>query len=79
MKREGRPKNSDILTSRLIDRPLRPMLPKGFSHETQVLAFTLSYDGVHTPEPHAITAASAAMLLSGVVLHSQAVMLCTVL
>ena len=72
MKREGRPKDSDILTSRLIDRPIRPMMPKGYTHDTQILAYTLSYDGVHTPEPHAITCASAAMLLSGMHFHMAA-------
>ncbi|KAK9785006.1 hypothetical protein WJX73_001650 [Symbiochloris irregularis] len=66
LKREGRPKDSDILTSRLIDRPIRPMLPKGFSKDIQILAWTLSYDSIHTPEPHAITASAAAMLISDI-------------
>ncbi|HVE66770.1 MAG TPA: polyribonucleotide nucleotidyltransferase, partial [Thermoanaerobaculia bacterium] len=41
-KREGRPTEKEILTSRLIDRPLRPLFPKGFNHETQIIAFVLS-------------------------------------
>ena len=41
-KREGRPTEKEILTSRLTDRPLRPLFPKGFNHETQIIAFVLS-------------------------------------
>jgi hypothetical protein len=54
----------ETLTSRLVDRPLRPLFPSGWAHETQVLQWVLSYDSAHRPEVHAITAASAALLLS---------------
>ena len=64
IKREGRPKEREILTCRLIDRPLRPMFEDGYYNETQVLSYVLSYDGEHSPEPLAICAASAALVLS---------------
>ena len=51
-----------MLISRLIDRPLRPMLAKGWANDTQVLQWVLSYDGQTLPEPLAITAAGAALL-----------------
>lgn len=64
IKREGRPAEREILVSRLIDRPIRPMFQEGFFHEVQVLAYVLSYDGIHAPEPLAICAASAALVIS---------------
>ncbi len=64
-KREGRPSEKEILTSRLIDRPLRPLFPKGFHHEIQVIVFVLSHDGVNDPDMPAMIAASAAVGLSG--------------
>lgn len=64
VKRDGRPRDSEVLTSRLIDRPLRPMFEKGWSKDTQVLAWVLSYDGVNSTEPLAITAAAVALALS---------------
>src|SRR5437899_1120001 len=64
IKREGRPSEKEVLTSRLIDRPLRPMFQDGYYNEVQVLAYVLSYDGVHAPEPLAICAASAALTIS---------------
>jgi polyribonucleotide nucleotidyltransferase len=66
IKREGRPAEREILVSRLIDRPLRPMFEKGYYNEVQVLTYVLSYDGVHSPEPLAICAASAALTLSDI-------------
>lgn len=66
IKREGRPVEREILVSRLIDRPLRPMFEEGYHNEVQVLAYVLSYDGVHSPEPMAICAASAALTLSNI-------------
>jgi polyribonucleotide nucleotidyltransferase len=45
IKREGRPTEKEILSSRLIDRPIRPLFPENFMNETQVIAFVLSYDG----------------------------------
>ncbi|BFI33697.1 polyribonucleotide nucleotidyltransferase [Marchantia polymorpha subsp. ruderalis] len=66
IKREGRTRDHEVLVCRLIDRPIRPMIAKGFNHETQILSWVLSYDGLHTPEPLAITAAGAALALSDI-------------
>lgn len=63
-KREGRPKDHEVLVCRLIDRPLRPTMLKGFYHETQILSWVLSYDGLHAPDSLAITAAGIAVALS---------------
>jgi polyribonucleotide nucleotidyltransferase len=63
-KREGRPSTNAVLTSRLIDRPLRPMFPDDFRNEVQVIANVYSFDLVHEPEILAITAASAALVIS---------------
>lgn len=52
--------------SRLMDRPLRPVMHPGWFHETQLLSWVLSYDNTHPPVPLAITAASAALALSNV-------------
>ena len=60
-KREGRPTEKEILTSRLIDRPLRPLFPKGFTHETQIIAFVLSADGQNDSDILAINGASVAL------------------
>ncbi|KAI5082899.1 hypothetical protein GOP47_0002642 [Adiantum capillus-veneris] len=65
-KREGRAKDHEILICRLIDRPLRPMIAKGFYHDTQILSWVFSYDNIHPPEPLAIVAASAALALSDI-------------
>ncbi|HEX9149286.1 MAG TPA: polyribonucleotide nucleotidyltransferase [Thermoanaerobaculia bacterium] len=69
-KREGRPTEKEILTSRLIDRPLRPLFPKGFNHETQVIAFVLSADGQNDPDVLALNAASIALTCSLVPFYS---------
>ncbi|HKD11498.1 MAG TPA: polyribonucleotide nucleotidyltransferase [Thermoanaerobaculia bacterium] len=69
-KREGRPTEKEILTSRLIDRPLRPLFPKGFNHETQIIAFVLSADGQNDPDVLAINAASVALTCSLVPYYS---------
>lgn len=66
IKREGRPSEKEILTSRLIDRPIRPMFEEGFFNEVQLLAYVYSYDGVHSPDPLAICAASAALVISDI-------------
>lgn len=66
IKREGRPAEREILTSRLIDRPLRPMFEDGYYNETQVLAYVLSYDGKHLPDVLAICACSAALSISDI-------------
>ncbi|GMP98247.1 hypothetical protein CsSME_00046210 [Camellia sinensis var. sinensis] len=60
-KREGRTKDHEVLICRLIDRPLRPTMLKGFYHETQVLSWVLSYDGLHPPDSLAVTAAGIAV------------------
>ncbi|MFI5334024.1 MAG: polyribonucleotide nucleotidyltransferase, partial [Chlamydiales bacterium] len=66
IKREGRPTEREVLMCRLIDRPLRPMFQDGYFNEVQVLAYVLSYDGVHAPDPLAICAASAALVISDI-------------
>ncbi|MBF0447348.1 MAG: polyribonucleotide nucleotidyltransferase [Magnetococcales bacterium] len=69
IKRETRPSEKEILTSRLIDRPLRPLFPKGFALDTQVVATVLSYDGVHQADIAAMLGASAALSISGLPLE----------
>jgi polyribonucleotide nucleotidyltransferase len=66
IKREGRPSEREILTSRMIDRPIRPLFPEGFRCETQVIAFVLSADTENDPDVAAINAASAALTISDV-------------
>jgi len=66
IKREGKPTEHEVLICRLIDRPLRPMFEDGYFNEIQVLTYVLSYDGVHTPDPLAICAASAALVISDI-------------
>jgi len=63
-KREGRPNEKETLTSRLIDRPIRPLFPKGWSYETQVIALVLSADLANDPDVLAVTGASAALYIS---------------
>ncbi|MDQ7078707.1 MAG: hypothetical protein Q9M45_12950 [Robiginitomaculum sp.] len=65
-KREGRPTEKDTLTSRLIDRPIRPLFAKGFKNEVQVILTVLSHDQENDPDVLAMVAASAALSLSGV-------------
>ena len=65
LKRDARQRDNEVLVARLVDRPLRPMFPQGWANDTQVLTWVMSYDGVHSPEPLAITAASAALVISG--------------
>jgi polyribonucleotide nucleotidyltransferase len=62
----GRPSEKEILTSRLIDRPIRPLFPKGFACETQVIATVLSMDQVHDPDILAMIGASAALEISDI-------------
>jgi polyribonucleotide nucleotidyltransferase len=64
-KREGRPSEKETLTSRLIDRPIRPLFPKGFTNEVQVIATVVSLDANIDPDIPALLGASAAMALSG--------------
>src|SRR5271155_3991401 len=63
-KREGRPSEKEILTSRLIDRPLRPLFPEGWSNETQIVSMVLSADSENDPDVIGVTAASAALYIS---------------
>jgi polyribonucleotide nucleotidyltransferase len=65
-KREGRPTEKDTLTSRLIDRPIRPLFASGFKNETQVIATVLSHDMENDPDIIALIATSAALTLSGI-------------
>lgn len=63
-KREGRPSEGAVLTARLIDRPLRPSFPKGFTHDVQVIVTTLSVDQTNPPDILALNGASAALTIS---------------
>ncbi|HET9491177.1 MAG TPA: polyribonucleotide nucleotidyltransferase [Methylomirabilota bacterium] len=65
-KREGRPAEHEVLTSRLIDRPIRPLFPKGFRNEVQVICLTISADGQNEADVLAMNGASAALCLSGI-------------
>jgi polyribonucleotide nucleotidyltransferase len=65
-KREGRPTEKEILTSRLIDRPIRPLFPKGWYNEVQVQSIVLSADGENDPDVLAVVGASAALMVSDI-------------
>ena len=65
-KREGRPSEKEVLTSRLIDRPIRPLIPKDFTFATQILVTVLSADQDNDPDVLSVTAVSAALLVSDV-------------
>ena len=65
-KREGKPSEKEVLTSRLIDRPIRPLFPSGWRRETQIIALVLSADSENDSDVLAITGASAALALSSV-------------
>src|SRR6202162_2303817 len=65
-KREGRPSEREILTSRLTDRPLRPLFPEGWSNETQIVAMVLSADSENDPDVIGVTAAAAALYCSSI-------------
>src|ERR1700744_4223048 len=66
IKREGRPSEREVLTSRQIDRPIRPLFAEGFKCETQVIAFVLSADSENDPDVIGINAASAAFHVSDI-------------
>ncbi|MFH1287705.1 MAG: polyribonucleotide nucleotidyltransferase [bacterium] len=68
-KREGRPATREILTSRLIDRPLRPLFPKGFKNDVQIVSMVLSADVVNPPDVLSIIGASAALTFSDIPFH----------
>src|ERR1051326_4798479 len=65
-KREGRPTEKETLTSRMIDRPLRPLFPQGYLYDTQVISLLLSADGQNDPDILAINGASAALCVSDI-------------
>ncbi|MFH0912717.1 MAG: polyribonucleotide nucleotidyltransferase [Candidatus Omnitrophota bacterium] len=65
-KREGRPSESEILTARLIDRPIRPLFPSGMLNDVQVMAIVLSSDGENDPDILAVIGASAALTISDI-------------
>jgi len=66
IKREGRPSEKAILSSRLIDRPLRPLFPKGFRNDVQIVALVMSADQENPPEIPALLGASAALMISDI-------------
>lgn len=66
IKREGRPSEKETLTSRLIDRPIRPLFPEGYRHDTQIIALVLSADPACDPGPLAMIGAGAALAISDV-------------
>jgi polyribonucleotide nucleotidyltransferase len=65
-KREGRPTEKEILTARMTDRPLRPLFPKGYFYDTQIISVLLSADGEHDPDILSINGASAALIVSDI-------------
>lgn len=65
-RREGRPTEKEILTCRMTDRPLRPLFPRGYFYETQIIGTLLSADGINDPDILAITGASAALMVSDI-------------
>jgi polyribonucleotide nucleotidyltransferase len=65
-KREGRPSEAEVLKSRLIDRPIRPLFPEGFRNEVQIVATVLSYDNENDPDIVSMVGCSAALTLSGI-------------
>src|SRR6476620_8351199 len=65
-KREGRPSEKEILTCRMTDRPLRPLFPKGYLYDTQIIGVLLSADGEHDPDILFINGASAALMVSDI-------------
>lgn len=66
IKREGRPSEKEILSARLIDRPIRPLFPSDFKNETQIIAFVLSHDGENDADVLAAVGASAALTISDI-------------
>src|SRR4051794_8184200 len=65
-KREGRPTEKEILTARMTDRPLRPLFPKGYLYDTQIISILLSADGENDPDMLSINGASAALMVSDI-------------
>ncbi|MEO8028606.1 MAG: polyribonucleotide nucleotidyltransferase, partial [Bryobacteraceae bacterium] len=69
IKREGRPSEKEVLTSRLLDRPIRPLFPEGYTHETQIIAMVMSADPIRDPAPLALVGAAAALAISDIPFH----------
>lgn len=69
VKREGRPKDKEILVSRLIDRPMRPLFEMSFGREIQIVPTCVSADGIHTQDILAVIASSAAVVISDIPFH----------
>src|SRR3954451_2348251 len=69
-RREGRPTEKEVLTCRLIDRPVRPLFPDGYKFETQIVASVISADQDNDPDVVAITGASCALYLSDIPFHN---------
>src|SRR5438477_7103378 len=65
-KREGRPSEKETLTARMTDRPLRPLFPKGYLYDTQIITVLLSADGENDPDILSINGASAALMVSDI-------------
>lgn len=65
-KRDGRPAEHEILVCRLIDRPIRPLIADGYMHETQILSWVLSYDGIRSCDPLAVVSSAAALYISDI-------------
>ncbi len=70
VKREGKPSEFEILTSRLIDRTLRPLFPKGYAHNTSIVVMVLSYDGMSDLQVNALNAAACALYVADLPLES---------
>jgi polyribonucleotide nucleotidyltransferase len=69
IKRESKPSDNEVLTSRLIDRPIRPLFPDGFFNEVQVICTVMSFDETADPDICALIGASAALSISGIPFH----------
>ncbi|MEO6590546.1 MAG: polyribonucleotide nucleotidyltransferase [Pyrinomonadaceae bacterium] len=69
-RREGRPNEKEVLTARLIDRPVRPLFPEGYRYETQIVSTIISADPANDPDVIAITGASCALYLSDIPFHN---------
>ena len=72
IKREGRPSEKEVLTCRMIDRPIRPLFPEGYQHETQIIAMVMSADPEYDPAPLAMVGAAASLAISDIPFHHVA-------
>jgi len=69
IKREGRPTEKEVLTCRMIDRPIRPLFPEGYQNEVQIIGLVMSADAVNDPAPLAMSGAAAALAISDLPFH----------